>query len=375
MADSKVSDLTALAAADVAPANDLLYVIDVSAGASGSKKITVANLFAHSISQPIKAADGNATTPGYSFASDTHTGFYLSANDTLRVATGGTQRAIFTSTGFNIVNSDGNVGGWQFIAGGVSLHNMFAGTAAGANITTGAQNICLGWHAGIALTEGGNNVAIGYEALAAATTPNRNVALGNSAGKALTTGGENMILGSRAMLVATTAAGNVAIGYETLLYQSTGTYCTALGQYAGRYYGAGTGTNGAPTKGVYIGYDTRAANHTQTNEIVIGAEAIGLGSNTAMIGKEGVTNIVGLAGGARFTNAVAAPTHAADCAYVYAADVAAGNCAVHCKTEGGKVIKLFQSAAIADGSDAATTMARLNDLLAHLRLMGIVSAT
>jgi hypothetical protein len=41
---SKVSDLTALAAADVAQASDLLLITDVSAGVAGSKSITVSAL-------------------------------------------------------------------------------------------------------------------------------------------------------------------------------------------------------------------------------------------------------------------------------------------------------------------------------------------
>lgn len=42
MADAKLSDLTALASADLAT-GDLLYIVDVTAGGSGSKKITAAN--------------------------------------------------------------------------------------------------------------------------------------------------------------------------------------------------------------------------------------------------------------------------------------------------------------------------------------------
>ena len=44
MADAKVSDLTGLAAASVDVDNDLLNIIDTSAGADGSKKITVQDL-------------------------------------------------------------------------------------------------------------------------------------------------------------------------------------------------------------------------------------------------------------------------------------------------------------------------------------------
>jgi len=45
MADSKISDLTALTGANLA-SDDLFEIVDTSAGASGSKKITIAELLA-----------------------------------------------------------------------------------------------------------------------------------------------------------------------------------------------------------------------------------------------------------------------------------------------------------------------------------------
>jgi hypothetical protein len=44
-AQQKVSDRTALSAGNLAPATDILPIVDVSAGAAGSKKITIDNLF------------------------------------------------------------------------------------------------------------------------------------------------------------------------------------------------------------------------------------------------------------------------------------------------------------------------------------------
>ena len=43
--------------------------------------------------------------------------------------------------------------------------------------------------------------------------------------------------------------------------------------------------------GVYIGYDTRSAANGTTNEIVIGSEAVGAGSNTAVLGSTGITDV------------------------------------------------------------------------------------
>ena len=46
MADKKITALTALGAGDVAPASDLLHIIDYSASPV-NKKITVSNLFSN----------------------------------------------------------------------------------------------------------------------------------------------------------------------------------------------------------------------------------------------------------------------------------------------------------------------------------------
>ena len=48
--------------------------------------------------------DGTANIPAHSFLSDTNTGMYLGAADTLSFSTGGTRRAELTSTGFWVIN-------------------------------------------------------------------------------------------------------------------------------------------------------------------------------------------------------------------------------------------------------------------------------
>ena len=62
---------------------------------------------------------------------------------------------------------------------------------------------------------------------------------------------------------------------------------TALGYQAGRYRGTETSSLVTGTGGIYIGYRARGSTNGQTNEIVIGVDALGLGSNTAVIGATG----------------------------------------------------------------------------------------
>lgn len=66
------------------------------------------------------------------------------------------------------------------------------------------------------------------------------------------------------------------------------------------------------------------------------------------------------------------PTPGTNQAAIGAADITAGNTAIHCWTENGQCVKLFSGAAVADATDAATTMARLNDLLARMRANGLI---
>ena len=51
---------------------------------------------------PLRGTNGSASAPALSFSSDTNLGLYRSAADSLAVSTGGTERAVFNSTGLHI---------------------------------------------------------------------------------------------------------------------------------------------------------------------------------------------------------------------------------------------------------------------------------
>lgn len=52
---------------------------------------------------PVKAANGSAAAPSVTFGSDTNTGFFRKAADTIGVASGGVEIATFSPTGANII--------------------------------------------------------------------------------------------------------------------------------------------------------------------------------------------------------------------------------------------------------------------------------
>jgi hypothetical protein len=56
---------------------------------------------------PVRATNASASSPSYSFASDTNTGIYRSSADALAITTGGTNRAIFDSNGLTVKDRKG----------------------------------------------------------------------------------------------------------------------------------------------------------------------------------------------------------------------------------------------------------------------------
>jgi hypothetical protein len=75
----------------------------------------------------------------------------------------------------------------------------------------------------------------------------------------------------------------------SLYANTTGSYNTANGYQAGRYIADGATGRTTGDYGLYLGYNTRASADGQTNEIVIGYDAIGKGSNTARWGNTSIT--------------------------------------------------------------------------------------
>jgi hypothetical protein len=188
--------------------------------------------------------------------------------------------------------------------------NVFIGENAG-NFTIGSTATSTG--------QASYNVGIGQEALSSLTTGARNVAYGTYAGRGITTGTDNVFIGHRSGQRAT-GTGNAGFGYYTLGMQDadfTGSFNVAGGYFTGWRLTSGsynlllglnalgfmeTGnsniglgvrsgqatSDGTPntsgSENIFIGTDTKPAGINQTNQIVIGLNAIGSGSNTATWG-------------------------------------------------------------------------------------------
>jgi len=133
------------------------------------------------------------------------------------------------------------------------------------------------------------NVAIGVSALNANTTGSRNIAIGNESLLSVTTGLANTAIGAGALRAAATGSiANSAIGDLALTYCATSTYNTAIGQGAGTFVLSGS-TLSSSSYSVFIGTDTKANSNGETNQIVIGHLAQGLGSNSVVLGNASIT--------------------------------------------------------------------------------------
>jgi len=205
---------------------------------------------------------------------------------TLKVNTSG--QTVSISSYYN-----GGTGGHIWIGGGglssnsTAAENTAIGLNAMLNNTSGYYNAAVGSNALVSNTTGFLNMAFGAYALRQNTTGNRNMAIGQSALEN-SNSSDNSAVGSQALIALTSGGRNVAIGSNALFYATTGSSNLALGAEAGKFISGGSNNVTSGTS-IYIGDDTRASANGNTNEIVIGHNAIGQGSNTVTLGNSSIT--------------------------------------------------------------------------------------
>jgi hypothetical protein len=142
------------------------------------------------------------------------------------------------------------------------------------NVSSGGYNIALGAYSSMGNTIGSNNIAIGTYSLF------------------YNTGSYNIATGYYALRGNTTGAYNIGIGYNALYGNTDGTYNVGLGYNAGRYISQTNVANKLATNSIFIGRDSKAQLDGQTNQIVIGYNAVGNGSNTVTIGGDEITKTI-----------------------------------------------------------------------------------
>ena len=167
--------------------------------------------------------------------------------------------------------------------------------------TSGNNNVAIGYAAAGGFTySGADNIAIGFSALGGNdVSGDFNIAIGKQALNSNTTADDNLAIGDFALNSVGTDANssrNLAIGSEALRYVvytagSSGFNNTALGWNAGKRFGDNAGNLTSASYGVYIGHTTYPLENNSYNEILIGSQVRGKGSNTATIGDGNITDI------------------------------------------------------------------------------------
>jgi hypothetical protein len=171
----------------------------------------------------------------------------------------------------------------------IGTNNTAVGINALCSNTTGVRNTAVGQQSLRSNTTGINNIGLGYFALYSNTVGISNVAIGVDALRQ-NTASSNTALGYRSLRCNTTGTSNTAVGQSSLYANTTGVCNTALGGNSGRFIADGATALTAANNSVFLGHSTRANADSETNQIVIGHTAIGLGSNTTVIGNTSTTH-------------------------------------------------------------------------------------
>ncbi|MCD0470498.1 hypothetical protein [Flavobacterium sp. JAS] len=156
--------------------------------------------------------------------------------------------------------------------------------------TSNTFNSGFGVDALASLTTGIINTAIGYNTLSAVVTGLENTGIGGNALRSVT-GSLNTGIGSNAGGLTTSGFGNVMVGAQSLSNNTTGSQNVMIGINSGAYAtGGATFPNTVCNDSIFIGAGTIPLSSGQTNQIIIGTNAVGKGSNTTVIGNAQTTD-------------------------------------------------------------------------------------
>ena len=201
---------------------------------------------------------------------------------------------------------------------GGGINNVALGSSTMTTIGSASSNVAIGSNSSQSLKDGNFNISIGGSALVSNVNGSFNIAIGHSAlntnGFDLNTPSNNIGIGYQALYTNDEGQQNTAIGNEALRSIATTGSAernTAIGYQAGRWRGTGTSAISNPLNtandSIFIGWRARSSADAQTNQIVIGNDTVGGGSNTTTIGTTGTIDAT-IYGKLHGTNGVSGPT-------------------------------------------------------------------
>jgi hypothetical protein len=133
-----------------------------------------------------------------------------------------------------------------------------------------------------------SNTIVGDKCLLSNTTGIRITAVGSGALQS-NTASNNTAIGWGSLNFNSSGANNTGFGSEALLRNVTGSNNSGFGYAAGEFLANGSTANTTPQNSVFLGYSTRSLTNNDTNQIVIGYQALGKGSNTVQLGNTSIT--------------------------------------------------------------------------------------
>ena len=210
-------------------------------------------------------------------------------------ATSASHGSYNTATGYRALYA--NTLGYFNTANGVNAlftnNTGYGNTASGIFTlylnTTGYRNTAYGGSSMYNNNTGYHNTAIGYSSLQSNTSGYHNTASGYESLFSNTSGRYNTASGYTSLYANSTGMYNTAVGYSSLYANSTGHYNIAFGYNAGRYIANGSTGNTTGDYNTFLGYNTKALADNDQNEIVIGYDATGVGSNSVVLGNDSIT--------------------------------------------------------------------------------------
>jgi hypothetical protein len=171
------------------------------------------------------------------------------------------------------------------VAGTISINGQLSvGQTYGISLNTPGVPIYFGAALGTS-----NSIFIGIETLSTPASTSSGLIQTVLGASSCRGGNYNTAIGAFS-LGFNTGNNNTGIGNSALASKTTGASNLAAGDKAGRYIGNGTTSITSVNNSVYLGAETKGLSATgSTNEIVIGYDATGLGSNTAVLGNASIT--------------------------------------------------------------------------------------
>jgi len=228
--------------------------------------------------------------------------------NTLRLGRGTGTGANNTALGYLVLGANttgfANLGVGAFALAGntTASRNTAVGYAALYTNISGNLNVAVGGFSQYISTTGIANVSLGYGTLQTNVIGNFNTALGyrtllnNKADKNTAIGAETMfvnqtgtfntVVGQEALRASVAGSFNSIVGCFAIL-NAEASYVAALGRDAGRFSSAGNLL--IANESIFIGFNSKSLNTSSINEIVIGANAVGLGDNTVVLGSDLIT--------------------------------------------------------------------------------------